>query len=45
MKLSNGVIIDDTLFSMSHRNSGQMVALDPLTGTVPSRGCQATGSC
>lgn len=34
MKLSSGVVIDDTLFGMSHKNSGQMFALDPATGTV-----------
>jgi outer membrane protein assembly factor BamB len=34
MKLSNGVIIDDALFGMSHKNSGQMFALDPVTGKV-----------
>jgi outer membrane protein assembly factor BamB len=34
MKMSNGVIIDDTLFGMSHKNSGQVFALDPATGKV-----------
>jgi len=34
MKLSNGVIIGDTLFGMSHKNSGQMFALDTATGQV-----------
>jgi outer membrane protein assembly factor BamB len=34
MKLSNGVIIGDTLVGMSHKNSGQMFALDPATGKV-----------
>jgi outer membrane protein assembly factor BamB len=34
MYLSNPVIIDETLFGLSHRNSGQFFALDASTGRV-----------
>ena len=34
MFLSNPVIIGDTLFGLSHRNSGQFFALDAATGQV-----------
>jgi outer membrane protein assembly factor BamB len=34
MYLSNPVVIDDTLFGLSHRNSGQFFALDASTGRV-----------
>jgi outer membrane protein assembly factor BamB len=34
LKLTNGVVIDNTLFGMSHKNNGQMFALDPATGRV-----------
>ena len=30
--MSNGVLVDDTFFSMSHTNSGQFFALDAATG-------------
>ena len=44
--MTNGVIVRDTLFAMSHRNSGQFFALDAKTGktlwTSPPR--QATNA-
>jgi hypothetical protein len=34
MFLSNPVVIGDTLFGLSHRNSGQFFAIDASTGQV-----------
>jgi hypothetical protein len=34
MYLSNPAVIDDALFGLSHRSSGQFVALDAKTGSV-----------
>ena len=38
MKLSNPVVVGDTLYGLSHKNSGQLFALDPRTGQVLWRG-------
>lgn len=38
MKLSNGVIVDDVVYGFSHKNSGQLFALDTVTGAVLWKG-------
>lgn len=38
MKLSNPVVVGDTLYGLSHKNSGQLFGLDPNTGEVLWRG-------
>jgi outer membrane protein assembly factor BamB len=46
MRMSNGVIVQDMLFSLSTRNSGQYFSLDPKTGETlwRSEGRQAVGA-
>ena len=44
--MSNGVVIDDSFFSMSHTNSGQFFALDIATGETlwSTQGREATNT-
>ena len=44
--MSNGVLVDDTFFSMSHTNNGQFFALDAATGEMlwSTRGREATNT-
>ena len=46
MRMSNGVIVQDMLFGISTRNSGQYFSLDPKTGETwwRSEGRQAVGA-
>ena len=44
--MSNGVLVDDTFFSLSHTNSGQFFALDAATGETlwSTQGREATNA-
>ncbi len=44
--MSNGVLVDDTFFSLSHTNSGQFFALDAATGETlwSTQGREATNT-